>query len=534
MLEDYKVVRICKKYLEIIKAINVLSIIIFLFLFTQSYAREKGKPNIILFLTDDQGWTDTSLQMMEGRPESKSHYYQTPHLERLAQAGMIFSAGYSPAAICSPTRTSIQFGKTPARLHNTSHNRGAANCFEEIALPKMFKEADSDYMTAHFGKWGLHDKPERWGYDSSSGHTNNYHGDWIGRDDRRGTPDDDPKKIFSLTKKANDFIEEQVNNNHPFYLQISHYALHVQHRALKETIEKYRKLPPGRRCLPADYNTPPPGLNEWILEYAAMIENMDSSLGIILDKLEEMGIVDNTYFIYISDNGGSFRGNDPLRGKKAQLWEGGIRVPFVIRGPGVKAGVYCNEPVTGWDLYKTFAEIIGLDERKLPDDLDGCSIKPLFTNPQTTLPRGPEGLIFHFPYDICDSAIRLGDYKLVLDWENAAKHLYHIKDDLSEQNDLAEEMPDKTQELFIRLAQYLKTVNAENPIDLQKERVEVFEELRQNIGQDLRKIMRSQDSDASDQWSRMNLRRGFIERTLKTSQESLEKLRKNVPKLAVF
>jgi len=515
------------------KFIIILSMLLLL-LIVQSYAQRGGKPNIILFLTDDQGWTDTSLQMMEGRPDSKSHYYQTPQLERLAQAGMIFSEGYSPAAICSPTRTSIQFGKTPARLRNTSHNKGAADCFEEIALPIMFKTANPDYMTAHFGKWGLHDKPERWGYDFSSGHTNNYHGDWVARDDRRGISDDDPKRIFSMTKKANDFMEKQVKNDRPFYLQVSHYALHSQHRALKETIEKYRKLTPGRRCTPVDYDSLPPGLNEWILEYAAMIENLDSSLGSILDKLDELDIADNTYIVFMSDNGGIFRGNDPLRGRKAQMWEGGIRVPFVIRGPGVKKGVYCSEPVNGWDLYKTFADIIGADEKKLPTDLDGCSIKPLFTDPNVNLPRGPEGLVFHFPYDICDSAIRLGDYKLVLDWEKAEKHLYNIKEDLSEENDLVEEMPDKTQELFVQLARYLKTVNAENPINLQQERVENFVNLRQNIGQDLRKIMRSQDSDASIQWSHLNLRRGFINRTLKTSQESLEQLRENVPKLGVY
>ncbi len=531
--------RISKKHQGIIKAIKVLASVLLLLLSVQSFAqeensKERGKPNIILFLTDDQGWTDTSLQMMEERPESKSYYYQTPQLERLAQDGIIFSEGYSPAAICSPTRTSIQFGKTPARLRNTSHNKGAADCFDEIALPIMFKTADPEYMTAHFGKWGLHDKPERWGYDISSGHTNNYHGDWVARDDRRGISDDNPKRIFSMTKKANDFMEQQVKNGRPFYLQVSHYALHSQHRALKETIEKYRKLPPGRRCIPADYDSPSPGLNEWILEYAAMIENLDSSLGSILDKLEELDIADNTYIVFMSDNGGSFRGNDPLRGKKAQLWEGGIRVPFVIRGPGVKKGVYCSEPVTGWDLYKTFADIIGTDDKILPTDLDGCSIKLLFANPQANLPRGPEGLVFHFPYDICDSAIRLGDYKLILDWENAEKHLYNLKDDLSETKDMSEEMPDKTQELFVQLARYLKEVNAENPIELQQERVGVFEKLQQNIGQDLRRIMSSQDPDASDQWSHMNLRRGFINRTLKSSQESLEQLRENVLSLGVF
>ena len=122
--------------------------------------QSQQKPNIILILTDDQGWTDTAIQMMPNRPDSKSEYYRTPNLERLAREGMCFSNAYSPTPVCSPTRTSIQFGKTAARLKNTGHYRSASKCEEEIGIAQMVKAGHSDYVTAHFGKWGLNGKNE--------------------------------------------------------------------------------------------------------------------------------------------------------------------------------------------------------------------------------------------------------------------------------------------------------------------------------------------------------------------------------------
>lgn len=240
-------------------------------------------PNIILFLTDDQGWTDTSVQMMASIPESKSEYYQTPALERMVKKGMIFSNAYSPAPVCTPTRCSIQWGKTPARLKNTGHYRSARkNFYNEISIAQAIKAADPSYACAHFGKrGGQKTSPEQAGYNSSDGNTNNYHGDWRSLDDKRPIPVDNPKQIFSLTSRACAFMEEQVQAGRPFYLQISHYALHVQHRALKETIEKYRKLPRGKKCTEEDYQNPPPAINHWALEYAAMIENLDTGLALV-------------------------------------------------------------------------------------------------------------------------------------------------------------------------------------------------------------------------------------------------------------
>lgn len=421
----------------------------------------KAKPNIILFLTDDQGWTDTSVQMMAGRADSKSDFYQTPNLEKLAKEGMIFSSAYSPAPVCTPTRTSIQFGKTPARLRQTVVNDViGSDCKDEISIAEMVKSANPNYVTAHFGKWDVASirRPKDVGYDISDGPMGNFHGDWRALDDRRPLPEDNPKRIFSLTKRANNFMQEQVKAGRPFYMQVSHYAVHVHHDALRETIEKYLS---ARRM--ADKNLlagKPPG---WIV-YAAMIENLDTGLGMLLNKVDELGIKDNTYVIFTSDNGGgSGRGNKPLKGSKANLWEGGIRVPTVVRGPAVRAGCYCDVPVAGWDFLPTIADLIG-NKKPLPDGIDGGSLRPLFEKANKgKIKRGTEPLIFHYPwYDrVPMSAIRLGDYKLIKNLNTDEIRLFNLSEDIGENNDLSGSMPQKTKQLHKKLMDYLKAVNAE-------------------------------------------------------------------------
>ena len=485
------------------------------------------KPNIILILTDDQGWTDTSVQMKAGMPDSKSEYYQTPALEQLAKKGMIFSSAYSPAPVCTPTRCSIQWGKTPARLKNTGHYHSARKNFDnEISIAQAIKAVNSNYVTAHFGKWGgQNTSPEQAGYDRSDGDTNNYNGDWRSTTDKRPIPLDDPKQIFGLTSRANEFIEDQVKVNRPFFIQVSHYALHAQHRALKETIEKYRKLPKGEKCTPEDYQDPPPGLNHWILEYAAMIENLDSGLGGIMKKVDEMDISDNTYIIFVSDNGGSFRGNDPLRGQKSELWEGGLRVPMVVRGPGIEAGTYSDEPVAGWDFLPTFVDLAGGNEKDLPENLDGGSLKPIFEN-KGKVQRPVEGLVFHFPDFQGDavSVIRLGKYKLLKDWETFEIYLYNLDDDISEKNDLKEKEPQKADELHKRLNNYLAMVNAEKAEDLHTDAIQQSKEQKKELDKQMWELMESNDPEARDKWARLNMRRGWLENRIATQEARLKKI----------
>jgi len=486
----------------------------------------KAKPNIILILTDDQGWTDTSVQMMAGRADSKSDFYQTPALERLAKDGMVFSSAYSPAPVCTPTRVSIQFGKTPARLRDTGHYRIARKDFnDEISIAQAIKAADSSYAAAHFGKWGGQaTSPEQAGYDRSDGKTNNYHGDWRSLKDKRPTPLDNPKQIFGLTRRACEFMEDQAKAGRPFYLQVSHYAVHSQHRALKETIEKYRNLPRGKKCKPEDYESPPPGVNRWILEYAAMIENLDTGLGGILKKIDELGIADNTYVIFFSDNGGDFKGNAPLRGQKSELWEGGVRVPMVVRGPGIKPGSRCDEPVVGWDFLPTFVDLAGGDKKTLPKNHDGGSLRPLFDNSgKGRIHRPVEGLVFHFPdfQGVSMSAIRLGDYKLLKDWETGKIHLYNLVDDLGETRDLAAKMPQKTNELKQQLMDYLESVKAEKAEGIHLDSLKQAIEQKRQLEIQIRELLDSEDQEGKDKWSQLNMRLGFQNNRIKQLQERL-------------
>lgn len=444
----------------------------FLVLIASASTLAADKPNFVLFLTDDQGWTDTSVSMMPRRP-SESNDYQTPALERMAARGMVFSNAYACAPTCTPSRAGFQFGKTPCRLrqtvvHDVLANERGIDCKNEISLAQMVKRADPDYITAHFGKWGFHPRsPEHAGYDETDGDTNNGEGDYLDVKQRVPLPEDDPKRIFSVTSRAYEFIEKQASAGRPFFLQVSHYAVHVSHAALPGTIAKYRNPPRGE-------NRPTKGAgaqrrNDSAATYAAMIEDLDTGLALLLDKLTELGIEDNTYVIFTSDNGGGvFRRKQLLRGGKATLWEGGIRVPTVVVGPGVKQKAVCDVPIAGWDYYATINDLIG--GMPLPAEYDGGSLRQLFEDGNKgSVQRNTPELIFHFPWyggTLPMSAIRDGDDKLVMNLHTGETRLYDLRQDLGETTDLSAAMPEKAERLRERLRSYLEEVDAENLDDM--------------------------------------------------------------------
>ena len=401
-------------------------------------AATKRRPNFVIFYTDDQGWADTSVRMMKSRPDSRDDFYRTPHLERLAKEGMRFSNAYSPAPTCTPSRISIQYGKTTARLKQTTVHDVLAkahgiDCADEKSMAHIIKACDSRYVTAHFGKGMAIRRMDRSGYDitdeaDTGNHGNgNFHGDWISNTNRKPVPADDPKRIFSLTRSANKFINDQANAGRPFFLMVSHYAVHVHHAALRETIDKYRNLPRGKECRDADYEDPSKmkdsfKIGSWTLQYAAMIDNLDSSLGSILDTLDKTGLTGSTYVIFTSDNGGGFGNNGPLSGGKARMFEGGLRVPTVVRGPGVLADSQCDVPVVQWDLLATLHDLSG-STRPLPKNVDGGSWRSVLTKGNKGDVRRPDPfLVFHYPYyaGVPISAIRLGDYKFMRHRRNAS------------------------------------------------------------------------------------------------------------------
>ena len=333
----------------------------------------ENNPNFIFILADDQGWNGTSVKMIEGNELSKSDYYETPNIEKIASKGIIFSNAYASAPVCAPSRYSIQFGQTPARLKmirvgmNTEHINHEA----KISIPKQLKIINPSYNTAHFGKWGMDSTPESIGYDLSDGPTKNKDGGFNYNSNKlqwSNNESSDPKKIFSVTKRAIDFIEENNKNNTPFFLQISHYAIHSDISARKSTYKRFKNKKPGE----IHYN----------LGLAAMTFDLDESVGLILDKLKELDIENNTYLIYTSDNGSvpiitprkhykqSY--NFPLQRGKWDATEGGIRVPFIIMGPGIDKTRYSDTPISFSDLLPTIIDIAGNKKLK-NNELDGGS-----------------------------------------------------------------------------------------------------------------------------------------------------------------
>lgn len=433
-----------------------------------------ARPNFIVILTDDQGWSCTSVRMHPDIADSMCGYVETPNMARLASQGMRFTCGYSPAPICTPTRRSIQFGMTPARQRGTEfvgdfHPEG------HLSIPQALRRADSRYRCAHFGKWGESitgkagldpdnpANPSRLGYDVTDGVTGNVTGGMGGGGDLRlkTAVSDDPKLIFSMTKRAIGFMERQARESRPFYMQVSYYAVHRQIQCRPETLAKYKRK-----------GNPP---RQFSHEYAAMAEDLDTGIGQLLSAVDKMGLASNTYVLLMADNGGStyqeWKGgglpvNHPLRAAKQSLYEGGIRVPFIVRGPGVARGSWSHVPVAGYDILPTVYDLAG-GTASLPAEIDGGSFKPLLDGGgKGTVRRNLPGLVFHRPLTAPQnrmSALRIGDLKLVVKWTNNAKELYDLSRDIGEQHDLAAKMPGKTEEMYGILMRYLKEVNAETP-----------------------------------------------------------------------
>ena len=444
----------------------------------------KKPPNFVLVYMDDLGWAETSVEMIKGRADTRSDFNQTPNLERLASQGMVLSACYSPSALCAPSRNSLLHGMTPSRLRYTvlSAVEARKQYLGQITIPQALNNANPEYQTAHFGKWHNESiKPSEAGYDITDGPNGNGPGDFD-EDGKTHLPDDDPKRIFSLTDKSIIFMKEQVAAEKPFYLQLSHYANHIWHDSLKETREKYKKLPKGKKYekkdgMP-DEEIPIAMYNHgWIINYAAMLDDVDRAFGTLLDAIDELGIEEETYVIFTSDNGGGFRGNAPLKAGKGSLYEGGIRMPSLVRGPGVKAGSYCKVPIVQWDFLQTFYDLAG-GSVPLPEDLDGGSLRDVFEKgDRGKVKRNTKDLIFHFPWHtgVAESVIRSGKYKLRKDLDSLEIELFDLDKDLGENDNLALDMPGLVRKLDKKRAKYLEEVNAETVTLTRRNYVELLE-----------------------------------------------------------
>ncbi len=420
-------------------------------------AQSAERPNFIFMLSDDQGWNGLSIAMHPEVAGSKGEIFHTPNLERLASQGMRFSSAYAPAPVCSPTRICLQTGKSPAQLHWTKAAPAVTGrklteprlikdmSKEEITIGELLKNAG--YTTAHYGKWHIAGGgPGAHGYDEHDGDT--------GNENAFKYTDPNPVDIFGMAERATKFMEKSQQANKPFYIQLSWNALHAAELANKATLAKYEKLSTRNARQAAT---------------AAITEDLDSGVGKVMEAVERLGLSKNTYIIYMSDNGsGSGGRRGGLSGGKGSLWEGGIRVPLIVRGPGVDANSWCHTPVVGYDMLPTFCALAGIPATKLPNGLEGGSITSLLhTNGEGSVERQREEIVFHFPHYQSDdgphSAIRLGNLKLMHFYEDDRIALFDLAKDISERNDLAQQMPRVAQMLKGRLDQYLVAINAQLP-----------------------------------------------------------------------
>ena len=438
-----------------------------------SAAASKKRTNIVLIMIDDLGWMDLHCQGNE--------HLDTPNIDKLASQGMRFTDAYAAAPVCSPTRAAIMTGQSPARLHITNHMpdreqfqpdnaklRSARMLghlpLEHVTLAERLKEAG--YATAFLGKWHLSGRakdgdfaepklrPEHQGFDVNVG------GCGFG-----GPPSYfEPYRIPNITPRregeylpdrladeAIDFV--QANHNEPFFVALWNYTVHWPMQAPQNLVEKYEsRVGPGVKDA----------------RYAAMIEAMDAAIGRVLTTLDKLKLTDETLVIFTSDNGGFGGVSDcrPLRASKGYLYEGGIRVPLIVRWPGVvRPGTTCRTPVISTDFYPTLLEAAGLPP-ETAKTLDGESILP--TLRQTDRLKR-KAIFFHYPNyawhrsNRLGGAIREGDYKLIKWYDDESVELYNLADDLSEKNDLSGKMPRKAADLKHKLEAWLVESRAAMP-----------------------------------------------------------------------
>lgn len=454
-----------------------LFIISTVFVYTScSSSSDTTRPNIILINIDDMGWRDVGFM--------GSEYYETPNLDALAKDGMIFTNAYATASNCAPSRACLMSGQwTPRhgiytvnssergeskdrKLIPTKNNTILPN--SQLILTEVLKSAG--YRTCHAGKWHLNDDPTTQGFDVNiggceAGNPGSYYPPY------KSVPLDAPSDGYYLTNlimdKTLEFLESA--DEEPFFLYYSPYAVHGPIQPIKKLLPKYENKPAWNEQNNA--------------KYATMVENLDFQIGRLIKKLQKSGKLENTFILFISDNGGVYKVTKqrPLRGGKGSYYEGGIRVPMFAYWHGkIKKGTHSDIPVTNLDFYPTILDVVGISKPK-DKVLDGQSILSLLTENK---PQKERPLYWHFPIYLSNgnaecqdtlfrtrpgSAIRLGDWKLIEYFENNDIEFYNLKNDIEEEKNLAESNPVKANELLEMLKKWRKETNAPVPSELNPE-----------------------------------------------------------------
>ena len=427
-------------------------------------------PNIVLFFADDLGWT--------GLDCFGSDFYETPNLDRLAGAGMKFTDAYAACTVCSPSRAALMTGMYPARLRLTTFIPGQNRPYAKLQIPDWTMGLEPElttiaealgaggYRTSHIGKWhlsfpGEKQDPTKHGFDFSQDKPAGTRGYHLSKKVQQALDTDSGYLTDYFAELAADQIAAAGED--PFFL---YFAFHVPHTPIQgraDLVEAFK----GKVDAAALHQNP---------TYAAMVKSMDQAVGRVVAALDAAGKAEDTIIIFTSDNGGltqrygkhdGFTENLPLRRGKGSAYEGGVRVPTIVRWPGVTApGSVCDEPVMGIDFYPTLLEVAGLaGDPEHNKKVDGRSLVPLLKNADTTLDRD---LFWHFPHyhaggDSPYSAIRSGDWRLIEFHEDGALELYHLSDDLGEQDNLASRKGDLAKRLQQKLHAWRTAVGAQMP-----------------------------------------------------------------------
>lgn len=443
-----------------------------------------SRPNIVFILADDMGWADL--------PVYGNRFNEAPRLTQMAEEGIRFTDAYAACPVCSPTRASIMSGQYPARVGVIDFISGHWRPYEQVIVPQNRQQylprevitmgellRDAGYATGYFGKWHLGWEDQYQPGNQGFGEVNVYKGGgYFDYASRMTTPLDlHGEKVLSeaLTDLGLDFIREQKAS--PFFLFLAHFDVHVQLDADSTLIDKYlhKHLVDGYPCNAI---------------YAAMVEEVDNSVGRILDELDELGLSENTLVVFFSDNGGLVSrfdriplladsklhvyendtlryvasSNKPLRAEKGTLYEGGIREPMILRWPGtLEAGQVKDALVSSVDFLPTFADLAGV-ELPVEQVFDGISLADIL---EGSAPNPQRAIFWHYPvyhHDEPASAVRKGKWKLIHNLVKDQRFLYDLESDIGETNDLSQLEPEIATELYQLLEEWRRDCKAEFPV----------------------------------------------------------------------
>ena len=472
-----------------------------IFVSTPRLLNAADKPNIVLLFIDDWAWNGSPVAMDDSLANSRMPVLQMPNVERLACEGMKFRNAYASPQ-CSPSRVCVQTGQSSPRNGYTVYmnDRGqeyydakgypgypVIPCVSDMTIdPDVVTIPEAlmplGYVSAHIGKWHMRGNPGDEGYVLHDGDTDNNPGNTLkatlkeGEEKPRRLPADltDPKLMFSVTRKAIGFIEQQVKADKPFYLQISHYAMHAGQECLPATREKYAKHPLVQAWYKANNkHADTVRLGDDPAVWFGMADDLDGRIGAVLDRIKELGIEDNTYVVMVSDNG--YRHHElhiqpgltqPHHGAKWWVWQGGIRVPMIVKGPGVAAGSTFMGNVVNYDFLPTFIDWAGGNSRKLKD-VDGFSLVKFMAGEKPDDAFLNRNLYFHYPHyrsGMPHSAVVSGNRKLLHFYDQPdVPMLFDLSQDMGEVKNIAVQHPEEHRRLYTDMMAYFEKVGARIP-----------------------------------------------------------------------